>query len=100
MNWFNYFRIISLIEGISYLVLVFIAMPLKYLGGNLTIVKDLGMVHGILFIFFAVALISFIKRYKQEKELGTDFFLYSLVPFGFLLIEKKLTKINIKYFLS
>jgi integral membrane protein len=96
MNWFKYFRIISLIEGISYLVLVFIAMPLKYLDGNLLILKNVGMLHGVLFILFVVALIGFIKKYKHEKELGIDFFVYSIIPFGFLLIEMLVKRTLIK----
>lgn len=93
MNWFNFFRIISAIEGISYLALVFIAMPLKHLGGNLTIVKNMGMIHGILFILFVIGLIGFMKKYKQNKELGIDFFIYSFIPFGFSLIEITLKRI-------
>lgn len=87
----NVFRIISLIEGISYLVLVFIAMPLKYLYGNTEIVKSIGMVHGVLFFLFAISLIYFIKR-NHNKEQGIDLFNYSLIPFGFILIEYTIKK--------
>ena len=91
----NIFRIISLVEGISYLVLVFIAMPLKYLYANTHIVKSLGMVHGILFILFAISLVYFIKSNQREKGLGIDLFNYSLIPFGFMLIEYRIKKIMI-----
>ncbi|WP_366755941.1 DUF3817 domain-containing protein [Sulfurimonas sp.] len=77
-------------EGISYLVLVFIAMPLKYLYENTKIVKSLGMVHGILFILFAISLVYFIKSNHREKGLGIDLFNYSLIPFGFMLIEYRI----------
>ena len=46
----NAFRLVSLFEGISYLLLLFIAVPIKYFQGNESFVKILGMPHGILFI--------------------------------------------------
>nr|MBJ6878079.1 DUF3817 domain-containing protein [Vibrio cholerae] len=45
-------RAIGLIEGISFLLLLFVAMPLKYFAGFATAVKITGMAHGVLFILF------------------------------------------------
>lgn len=92
MNYINNFRLISFIEGISYIILVFIAMPLKYLGGNLSIVKQFGMLHGVLFILFVLLFAIFSKKKKISRELTIDIFVYSLVPFGFLLIERVVRK--------
>ena len=88
---FSRFRLISLIEGISFLILVFIAMPLKYMAGIPLAVKIVGMAHGVLFILFVVALIMAEKRYKW-KFLSFQLFVYSLIPFGFILIEKIIMK--------
>ena len=88
---FSRFRLISFIEGISFLVLIFIAMPLKYLAGIPLAVKIVGMTHGILFILFIVALFMVSKRYKW-KVLTFQLFVYSLIPFGFILIEKTIMK--------
>jgi integral membrane protein len=52
------FRIIALVEGISFLVLLFIAMPIKYLeafGSNPKPVQYVGWVHGVLYILYAIA---------------------------------------------
>jgi integral membrane protein len=52
------FRLIALIEGISFLILLLIAMPIKYvdaLGQNPEPVKYVGWVHGILFILYGIA---------------------------------------------
>jgi integral membrane protein len=49
-------RIIGIIEGISFLVLLGIAMPLKYLAGMPRAVSVVGMAHGVLFILYLVAL--------------------------------------------
>ena len=88
---FSRFRIISIIEGLSYLLLVFIAMPLKYMFDYPLAVKIVGMSHGVLFILFFVALVMAMNRYKW-KFLGFQLFVYSLIPFGFILIEKIIMK--------
>mgnify|MGYP000904738453 FL=1 len=78
---FSRFRIISIIEGLSYLILVFIAMPLKYMFNYPMAVKIVGMSHGVLFILFFVALVMAMNRYKW-KFLGFQLFVYSLLPFS------------------
>lgn len=91
-NSYSRFRVISFLEGLSYLILVFIAMPMKYIGENPYPVKIVGMGHGVLFILFCVFLFAAMKICKWDKGLGFQFFVYSLIPFGFLLIEKVLKK--------
>ena len=88
---FSRFRIISIIEGLSYLILVFIAMPLKYMFDYPIAVKVVRMGHGVLFILFFFALVMAMNRYKW-KFLGFQLFVYSLLPFGFILIEKIIMK--------
>ena len=88
---FSRFRFISFIEGISFLILVFIAMPLKYLVGIPLAVKIVGMAHGVLFILFFIALILVANKYKW-KFVTFQLFVYSLIPFGFILIEKIIMK--------
>ena len=88
---FSRFRIISIIEGLSYLILVFIAMPLKYMFDYPLAVKIVGMSHGVLFILFFVALLMAMNKYKW-KFLGFQLFVYSLIPFGFIFIEKIIMK--------
>ena len=88
---FSRFRIISIIEGLSYLILVFIAMPLKYMFNYPMAVKIVGMSHGVLFILFFLALVMAMNRYKW-KFLGFQLFVYSLIPFGFILIERIIMK--------
>lgn len=88
---FSRFRLISFIEGISFLILIFIAMPLKYMAGIPLAVKIVGMAHGILFILFIIALFMAANRYKW-KVLTFQLFVYSLIPFGFILIEKSIMK--------
>lgn len=76
------FRIVSIAEGISYLVLLFIAMPLKYWADIPMAVRIVGSAHGFLFIVYMVALMRVwvAQEWKIWKVL-LAFFL-SLVPFG------------------
>ena len=56
------FRLTALLEGISYILLLFIAMPIKYLLDDPTYVKLLGMPHGILFVAYIA--FSILGKYK------------------------------------
>ena len=88
---FSRFRLISFVEGLSYLLLVFVAMPLKYMFDYPLAVKVVGMGHGVLFILFFFSLVMATNKYKW-KFLGFQLFVYSLIPFGFILIEKIIMK--------
>lgn len=88
------FRLISFIEGLSYLILLLVAMPMKYLGGNPYPVKIVGMTHGVLFIIFCIALYFAMKKSNWTKGFSILLFIYSLLPFGFVMIEKLIKNQN------
>ncbi len=90
----NRFRIISAMEGLSYLILVFFAMPFKYLGDNPNYVKIFGMAHGVLFILFIISFIETKMKEKLDNNLMFQFFVLSLIPFGAFIIEKRLELIK------
>jgi len=93
------FRIVALLEGLSYILLVFIAMPVKYiniLGSNEILVKLLGMPHGILFIIYIVMTLLLQSSMKWEKKTLLKILLASIIPFGTFYIDKKYLKKNIK----
>ena len=86
------FRLTALLEGISYILLLFIAVPIKYLWDDPTYVKLLGMPHGILFIGYILLSILGKSRYKWTN---IDFFVISissLIPFGTFYVDKKYLK--------
>lgn len=86
------FRIIALLEGISFLILLFIAMPLKYMAGLPLMVKYVGWAHGALFILFILALIPLaIERSWSWKNVSWSF-LASLLPFGTFVLDAKLLR--------
>ncbi len=84
------FRLISFIEGLSYLILLFIAMPMKYVYGIPEATKIIGMTHGILFIAFVFILLKFQAEYKWGTIWNLLAFISSLIPFGTFFIDKKI----------
>lgn len=92
-NALNRFRLISYIEGLSYLILVFIAMPIKYMGENPYYVKIFGMAHGVLFILFMLVLLDAMRKESWNKTFGSKLFIYSLIPFGSFVIERNVKNV-------
>ena len=86
------FRIIGFLEGISYLLLLFIAVPLKYFGENEILVKTLGMPHGLLFIAY-ILMAFFIKpEFKWSNKDFAVILIASVVPFGTFYVDWKYLK--------
>ena len=88
------FRLIALLEGISFIVLLFIAMPIKYMLGEPLVVKFVGMTHGGLFLLFLYLLFVTAKEYKWKLSFISMAFIASLLPFGTFYLDKKLKLIN------
>lgn len=75
-------RIIAFLEGISYLILLGIAMPLKYLVGLPQVVRVVGMAHGVLFVLFVILLIQVATEKSWSFKKSALSFVSSLIPFG------------------
>jgi len=85
------FRIINTIEGYSYLILLFVAMPMKYLMGIAIATKIVGSIHGILFIAFLVLLLQAWQEAKWGFKENLLFFVASLIPFGTFYTKSKIS---------
>lgn len=85
-------RVVGFLEGISYLLLLFIAMPAKYWGDNPMLVKVLGPIHGALFVLFV--LIAFSVAADQKWKFGTTLkvLVSSIIPFGTFYVDKKILR--------
>jgi integral membrane protein len=85
----NIFRVISFLEGVSYILLLFIATPIKYFAGNDAYVKLLGMPHGLLFI--AYIFIAIVLKYDLNWKPKTFLIILgaSVIPFGTFYINKE-----------
>ena len=86
------FRIIALLEGLSFIFLVFLGMPLKYLHGNEILVKILGMPHGILFIVYVLTAILFKNKLELNIKELLIVLIASVIPFGTFYIDYKFLK--------
>ena len=88
----NIFRLVALLEGVSYILLLFIAVPIKYWSGDEQWVKLLGMPHGILFVSYVI----FAFLIKKNENWGMNdlgiVLLASILPFGTFYIDSKYLK--------
>lgn len=80
------------IEGWSYILLMLVAMPLKYWAAWPLGVRIMGMIHGFLFIVFMVAIVQAMRKSGLSFKGAFLAFLLSLIPFGTFYLHKVLPK--------
>ncbi|NML38042.1 DUF3817 domain-containing protein [Chitinophaga sp. G-6-1-13] len=82
-------RLLGLLEGISLLLLIGIAVPLKYFGNDPSLVKAIGPVHGLLFVFFVFNTITVGIAYKWAFRTTTWKVLVAcIIPFGTFYVDR------------
>jgi integral membrane protein len=81
-----------MLEGVSFLVLLGIAMPLKYLAGKPWMVSVVGAAHGLLFLLFVAAVfqVAFTHRWPLMRVIGA--LAASVVPFGPFVLDAHLRR--------
>jgi len=86
-------RLVSYLEGISLIILVGIAVPIKYWVGDPTLVRALGPVHGILFLLFIVLTLSVgVERQWSFRNTTWKVLVACLIPFGTFYIDKHILR--------
>jgi integral membrane protein len=90
MSQIRAFRMTALAEGVSFLALLFVAMPMKYFMGMPEVVRVVGSIHGGLFLFY-VGLLAIVHT-KQGWTLTFSLFAFvaSIIPFGTFMLDKHL----------
>jgi len=84
-------RIIAILEGISLLILIFIAVPLKYGFDDPAFVKMMGPIHGSLFLLFLFNTLSVgVEQNWKFKETTWKVLLACIIPFGTFYIDRKI----------
>ncbi|MCZ8520720.1 MULTISPECIES: DUF3817 domain-containing protein [Paenibacillus] len=85
-------RVVGLLEGISFLLLLGIAMPLKYMLDLPQMVKVVGAAHGFLFVAYLLAVVhvTFVHRWSLLKVLGAV--IASFLPFGTFVLDARLKR--------
>ena len=94
MKILTVFHLIAFFEGLSYILLLFVGVPLKYINGDVTLVKTLGMPHGFLFMAYIAFVIVLRFDHTWFKKHFILILLASIVPFGTFIVEHKLRKLN------
>ena len=84
------FRMTALAEGTSFLILLFIAMPMKYFMGMPMVVRVVGSIHGILFLLYVGQLVRLRTTYRWDNRFSMQAFVASILPFGTFLFDKYL----------
>ena len=92
MSEIQKFRLINKIEGISFIILLFIAMPLKYSFGYPIATKIVGMLHGLLVFAFIYQIIEAKKEAGFTLKETALYSILSLIPFGSFYTDKLLVK--------
>ena len=85
-------RITGFLEGISFLVLLCIAMPLKYIWGMEGATMIVGMAHGILFVLYIVLVLPVKLDYDLNSKTVFLILLSSIVPLGTFVVDHKILK--------
>lgn len=92
VKWLKRFRYISIVEGISFLVLLFIAMPLKYMMDMPLAVTYVGWAHGLLFIIYIYIVFPTARKLSWNFSKTLFALIASVLPFGPFIFDKYLTK--------
>lgn len=85
-------RAVALLEGGSFLVLLLVAMPLKYAAGMPLAVRVVGMLHGVLFLLFLSALLRAATAHAWPARRSAAAFVASIVPFGTFVFDRTLRR--------
>ena len=89
---YSTFRKVAFAEGVSFLILLFIAMPLKYFGDMPKAVTIVGSLHGILFVAFGVLSIDVKNSFKKQFSWLVKAGLAYLLPFGTFYMDREWKK--------
>lgn len=91
------FRTVAIFEGISFLLLLFIAMPLKYAANIPEAVDIMGWIHGILFITYMFTGLHVKIEHNWSLKKTALAVVASIIPFGPFILDKKILQKEIAH---
>ena len=89
-NLIKHVCIVGIAEGYSYLLLLGVAMPLKYFAGIPEVVRIVGSIHGFLFMLYVVVVLRAAMRLKWPWKQTMEIMIAAVIPFGTFFLERKL----------
>ena len=90
LNQLRRMRLVSLLEGTTLLILVFIAVPLRHIGGYRMATMIMGPVHGTAFLLYVWMLIQTVAGVSLPRRVVAYMIVAAFVPFGAFLNERLL----------
>ncbi len=93
-NALGRFRFIGVLEGSSLLILLFIAMPLKYWFGMANAVTIVGTLHGYIFLAYIFAVIYMMFAIKWPFRFTIGALLSAFIPFGNFILDRRLKNLK------
>lgn len=87
-------RVVAILEGISLLALLFIAMPLKYHYGMPEAVSLVGAAHGALFMVFSGVLMVVSQRHAWSDRFSFMVFIASMIPFASFVMDRRIKALH------
>lgn len=91
-NTIGRLRLTGILEGLSFIILLAIAMPLKYIAGKPEMVSIVGMAHGVLFIMYILLTVAAKFRYPWSWKKMFLLWGASVVPFGTFYADYKMLR--------
>ena len=91
-NTLGRLRLTGLVEGLSFIILLVIAMPLKYLAGQPQMVSIVGMAHGVLFVLYIGLTVLAKFKYSWSWKKMLLLWLASIVPLGTFYADYKMLR--------
>jgi integral membrane protein len=90
----KWFKILGRLEGVSFLLLLFVAMPLKYYAHMPVFVKALGPIHGVLFLLYCAS--AYMVASSERWPIGQQLLAYvaAVLPFGTFVFEKRYSSVT------
>lgn len=85
-------RLVGILEGVSFLLLLGIAMPLKYVWGQPLAVRIVGLIHGLLFLWFCGVLLNAKEAADWDLKKAGRILVAALLPFGPFVIDRGLRR--------
>jgi integral membrane protein len=86
-------RILAFLEGISLLILIFIAVPMKHYFSNPSLVRTIGPIHGVLFLLFIFNTLSVgVEQNWKFREVTWKVLIACMIPFGTFYVDYKILR--------
>ena len=93
-NTIGRLRVTGIIEGLSFIILLAVAMPLKYMAGKPEMVQVVGMAHGVLFVLYILLTLLAKVQYAWSWKKTFVLWVASVVPFGTFYADYKMLRFD------